>query len=486
MTTPIDPRDPDDPKRVEAFDTYARQAGSSLREAAPPNGAMWVMRTARRRVAIRTAGAVGVAGILAIGGVSLVNSNDDDNSTPVANSAATTPSTAPSTTDANTATSAVTTIAAAAPSTDAAAADEATAWALEYVGGTPGAASGEPVRIGVAYDTASPYLPQVEAMGDFVNQELGGIGGRPVEFVACNVGQVAFGIVGADEEACAAQLGEDPNVIAVLTLWHYGAFEETLGSAKPLLVGWPATGTSGVSYHAGPLELIGGLGALGSSLLPSGAPQQIALVAQVNEALLLEGRLGAVDVLDVASGPGDDTVEELVAAIQAAGAEDAPVVAGYSDCDVVEAAYLSLGRSPIFIGPYWCAQEGWYVVGETVDPNEPDLASGELTVVAKLEQYGQAMPSYARSNVDGAHAAGDLLTLVRVLNEIGTAEATPEQVTAGLKAYRGPVLFGAGNADCALSPPTTLRPNGGCTVLLEVSRIIDGVPQPLPPIDLNV
>ena len=90
------------------------------------------------------------------------------------------------------------------------------------------------------------------------------------------------------------------------------------------------------------------------------------------------------------------------------------------------------------------------------------------------------------TGVAGAVAAADLLTLVRILNAVGMENATTETVTAALKAYDGRALFGAGNADCDLQPPTAVHPNGGCTVLLQVNRIVDGVPQPLPPIDLNV
>ena len=170
-------------------------------------------------------------------------------------------------------------------------------------------------------------------MVDFVNAELGGIEGRPVEIVSCNVGKVAFTINGADEAACATRLGGDPQVTVVLAMAQYEVFESTLAAQKPLLLSWPGAGTDGVSYHPGSLENVTGLGLLGLSLMPSDGLRQIAYLGEANEAVLLQGRLGDIEVLDVEAGSQSadkNTVEEMVAAIEQAGAEDAPVVAGYA------------------------------------------------------------------------------------------------------------------------------------------------------------
>ena len=67
--------------------------------------------------------------------------------------------------------------------------EEATEWLLEYSGGTAGEADGEPYRIGFAHSNA--FFPEGEAAVDaaleLVNSELGGVGGRPLELVTCDV-----------------------------------------------------------------------------------------------------------------------------------------------------------------------------------------------------------------------------------------------------------------------------------------------------------
>ena len=67
--------------------------------------------------------------------------------------------------------------------------EDINAWAIEYTGGSAGAASGEPVRIG--YANTEAIIPEAtvgaRAAVEYVNAELGGIQGRPIELVECQV-----------------------------------------------------------------------------------------------------------------------------------------------------------------------------------------------------------------------------------------------------------------------------------------------------------
>ena len=57
--------------------------------------------------------------------------------------------------------------------------DPAVQWALDYTGGSGGAASGEPIKIGVASNVS--FFPEIEEgaeiAADFVSEQLGGIDG---------------------------------------------------------------------------------------------------------------------------------------------------------------------------------------------------------------------------------------------------------------------------------------------------------------------
>ena len=62
-------------------------------------------------------------------------------------------------------------------------------WALDYTEGTAGMASGDSIKIG--YVNQEDYFPEntigINAAVEFINNELGGAAGRPLEIVPCNI-----------------------------------------------------------------------------------------------------------------------------------------------------------------------------------------------------------------------------------------------------------------------------------------------------------
>src|SRR3954454_2211177 len=95
---------------------------------------------------------------------------------------------------------------------------EANAWAVDYTGGTTGAAdsSKPPVVIGyVNQEGGVPAFPEAtagtKAAVEYVNTELGGIDGHPLELKTCLV-QAA-----EDGQKCGTEMVNDPNVKLVLT-----------------------------------------------------------------------------------------------------------------------------------------------------------------------------------------------------------------------------------------------------------------------------
>ena len=111
----------------------------------------------------------------------------------------------------------------------------------QYTGTPAGRATGEPIRIGfVNSETGAGAFPEYTiAMTDAVrllNEQLGGIKGRPVELEKCHPEDAA------QAEQCAQKFAADPAIVAVL----HGAidsdttaFHRVLSPKLPLLGGLP-------------------------------------------------------------------------------------------------------------------------------------------------------------------------------------------------------------------------------------------------------
>ena len=91
-------------------------------------------------------------------------------------------------------------------------ADPALEWALDYTGGPGGEATGEPIRLGIATNTS--LFPQVgdgtDVAVEFVNEQLGGVDGRPIELVTCAA------IAAEDGASCGAQFANDADVVLAM------------------------------------------------------------------------------------------------------------------------------------------------------------------------------------------------------------------------------------------------------------------------------
>jgi hypothetical protein len=153
-----------------------------------------------------------VAGLLVLGMVGAACSEEETTSTTAA-AVETTAAAAETTAAAVETTAAATETTAAAVETTAAGADELVQWALDYTGGTAGAASGDPITIG--YVNSEDYFPEntigLNAAIEFINNELGGAAGRPLQAVACKIS------VAEDGAKCGTEMANNPDVAMVLT-----------------------------------------------------------------------------------------------------------------------------------------------------------------------------------------------------------------------------------------------------------------------------
>ncbi|MEM9517144.1 MAG: hypothetical protein AAGA42_20015 [Actinomycetota bacterium] len=360
--------------------------------------------------------------------------------------------------------------------TDSASVASELQWAIDYIGATPGPVDGDTVKVGVAgaFDFLQLQDDGAQVAVDFVNAQLGGVGGRPVELALCNIAAPE------DGGACAAEFANDPDVVAVLAA---GALDGTadlyagLAGQKPVLQSAPLgiadfTTDAAPSYNAGAL---GAASALGLFALDF-APQTVALVITDDAA----GRAGQSITAPIIEGSGAElrtvfvaptaTAPEIQSALQASGANDVDVIVSglfeqgcialidalaSSGIDTVATPLLSsstcwgnvVQEHQANIGAEYAWPNGWYF-SWGYNPWQERLEDGTSTYVAAMEAAG-----FGDEMFDAA--AGDLtfagvLSMVRALNAVD-GDYSFEAVDAELRGWTGPHMLQAGPLACGQS-----------------------------------
>lgn len=345
------------------------------------------------------------------------------------------------------------------------------AWAVRYAGATAGGTSGAPVKVGYINQQggASGFEGATHgytALTDYVNAHAGGIGGRPLELVPC------FVQAEEDGQKCAVQFLDQhlPLVLTGQLVVGSAAFYKALAGKIPVInssPGSPADLTSPNVYGttAGALQLT----AMGKLITTRLKPTSIAVIYQ-NDPVgsfiaqkLLKPQLVAAGITQLKLVPFDltATTPDMVSALQASGAASADLVVGIvtgPPCQSFALAYKQLGlKTEVIteadcyanqitkaIGGQW--PSGWYFTSnQGYDPHIPDAASGTDTYLAALNAS-----TTTRDWVYDPHAAytmGPLMLADRLLNQRG-ADAGPAELTAALKAYRGPIAMNTGPFSC--------------------------------------
>jgi branched-chain amino acid transport system substrate-binding protein len=132
------------------------------------------------------------------------------------------------------------------------------------VGREPVAADGEPIKIGFQNPEGDPagsfpeYSAAAVAATEYINTELGGLGGRPIELEVC-----VMAITPDDSQRCANELSADGVELSVSSLNFFGNhFAIYEGSGIPVIVGTPIT--VGDFTAPGVYSVGGGGGCLGT------------------------------------------------------------------------------------------------------------------------------------------------------------------------------------------------------------------------------
>ena len=368
--------------------------------------------------------------------------------------------------------------------------EEATEWFLDYTGGTAGAAEGEPYRIGFPHSSA-PF-PEgdeaAEAAVELINSELGGVGGRPLELVTCDLA------VPEDGAKCGAQFANDDSidlVVSGLVLAGNADLYAALPGEAAALMSTPLdasdyTNPNAVSYNTGAL----GAGMGGAMFVNEDLqPESQALVATDDVA----GRGGASVLTPIAEEAGvalqtvfvppTATAAEIASALQATGAATADVVSlGLFEqgCIAAYDALRSLGLEPTVVTTSVCtgnamqdhladlgegtAPDGWYFVGGSLRVEElPEGAEAYVTMAEELG-LGDVAETVAAPIVFGA-----IMNAAKHLNGVGLDAASFETLDEAVREFEGPDMLQTGPIECGIPPYISV-----CANEISVSRFIDG------------
>ncbi len=380
-------------------------------------------------------------------------------------------------------------------------------WALAYTGGTAGAAKGTPVTIG--YANQEDVFPEatigIDAAVKYANAELGGIGGHPIRLSTCKI------TVEEDGQKCGTQFVNDSSVSVVMTgtlLVGAKGLYDALKGKKPVVIGNGLTTddfttTAGYSLFAGAVGVVGGLARyVATQVQPK--PQRVAVMygdnasAQGAFSLLLKPVLDKahIQVTGIQVKDPGGTAAEVQSAIQNSGADTADVfitLTTLPECIATYDSLKQLGVNPTVITTGLCfgtpmtdhihdagetgtMPNGWYFGDYGYNYYAPDLQSGILTYVTKVHQYGVKAPGAKSLEYTGFAGPlfSNLLTVVKLVNQIGVDRLTPDTMLAAIKAFKGPMMLQVGPLDCGHVTVVGVAFPSQCATEMGVRQYKDG------------
>lgn len=351
----------------------------------------------------------------------------------------------------------------------------------QFTGGSAGKAdpSKSPVVIGFVNDEGGiPSFPEgsaaAQAAVKFVNDNLGGIGGHPVQLKVCLV-------AGSEEQGqgCAQQFLADKQVKVVVEdsqVVGAQAFHQTLGGKLPVVIGSPnsvadATAKNAYGISAGVFGTDPGFvsyatqfahAKTASLLFPADDPTGQVAAKQIKGDLTKAG----VKVTDVGYKSSSPAILPSVIA-SGAGKTDITVTLFPSPPTCIAGAkalqqanvtkpILSLNlciAAPVkqAVGDY----PKWTYVSLNTNP--------EVAGDAATDAYVQVMKAYAPANANtggfAPHAFMGVLAAVRASNGAGGADATSTAIASKLKAFTGPTPMFPPTVKYGAIPPLPTIPS---------------------------
>jgi branched-chain amino acid transport system substrate-binding protein len=343
---------------------------------------------------------------------------------------------------------------------------------LQYVGGKAGPATSSlaPVEIGYVNQQGGQQVIGALATNgaqmavNYINKELGGVNGHPLKLDTCF-------IASAEEEGtgCAQKFLANKNIKVIATggvVIGIQSFFSTLGGKVPVFDGVAALPVDGAQSNSIVLfgdgtHVLGPMGTYASTVLHA----KTASVIYPNDAsdtpgaLAVKAGLVAAGV-KVTMGPFPPTATDLTGVLTAAGASTADMVVPFvaaNQCVNIAKALIKLGitdtkkivSAPLCLNgqvaqglggdfPIWTYSIASSLFGDTSDQGMPAYEA----VAAKYTTPADAPDPWEIVDF------GQLLTVDKILNEVGYANLTPATILAAGKAFKGPQALGAPSLNC--------------------------------------
>ena len=360
-------------------------------------------------------------------------------------------------------------------------------WAITYTGGTLQKATGTPVNIGYVNDDS--LFPEatigVKAAVAYANAELNGADGHVINLKQCEV------VTASDGAKCGAQMANDSSINLVLTgtlLDGNSDLYNALNGKKAVIIGngvTPAdfTTPAGEAFVAGAPGTLAGMAQFAVSQFH---PKKVSILANDNPA----GHAGVAIIMQPIFAKAHATVKsvfvpneangtQVQSAMSAIGAGDSDVfvsILTLQSCIGMYDAIKSLGVHPPVVTTGLCFgtpmtthlqaagdtgayPDGWYFGGYGYSYFLPKATpgmqeSGMNTYLAKVHQYGKPAPGATTLEYSGFAGPmfGNVLTGIKFINEIGSAQATVKTLDAKIRAFTGPMMLQVGALKCNVPP----------------------------------
>jgi branched-chain amino acid transport system substrate-binding protein len=341
---------------------------------------------------------------------------------------------------------------------------------LSYVGGKSGPANNSlaPVTIGYMNEQGDANPPGAlssngaEMAVNYINAQLGGVDGHPLKLDTC------FTTTEAQGGTCADQFLADKSLPLVATGGvAVGAqtFFNTIDGKIPVIDGvavtpFDATQKNVVILFGDSTHVLGPMGTYAEDVLHAKTASVIypETAGITPGALAIEAGLKAAGVqVTMAPYPVSDT--NLTSVLVAAHASTADMVVPYADATdcvnlakalqqqgitdakkIVSAPLCLSGTVQQGLGdfPKWTYSIASSLFGDTTDPGMPAYEA----VTAKYTTPADAPDPWEIVNF------GEILTVDKLLNQIGYANITQSAVLSAAKAFKGPQALGAPSLDC--------------------------------------
>ena len=342
---------------------------------------------------------------------------------------------------------------------------------LSYVGGKAGAANSSlaPVTIGYMNEQGDANPPGLLATSgaelavNYINKDLGGVDGHPLKLDTC------FTTTEAQGGTCADQFLANKSLPLVATggvATGAQTFFNTIAGKMTVIDGVAVTPFDAVSKNTVILfgdstHVLGPMGTYATSVLHAKTASVIypETAGITPGALAIEAGLKAAGVtVTMAPYPVSDT--NLTSVLAAAHASTADMIVPYADatdCVNLAKALTQQGitdakkivSAPLCLSstviqglgdfPKWTYSIASSLFGDTTDPGMPAYE-------AVSTQYKVA-PSTAADPWQIVNF-GELLTIDKLLNQVGYAKITQSSVLAAAQAFKGPQALGAPSLDC--------------------------------------